>query len=46
MKDKLRIDDFFEFGSLGNVWYKRGSIDGEGLTLRKVTILNLKYILY
>lgn len=40
--DKLLTDDFFEFGSSGNVWYKRDSIDGEGLTARKMILSNFE----
>ncbi len=36
--DKLLTDDFFEFGSSGNIWYKSDSVGGEGLTVRKMTL--------
>ena len=36
--DKLLADDFFEFGSSGSIWYKKDSVGGEGLTVRKMTL--------
>lgn len=35
---KLLAEDFFEFGSSGNVWYKKDCIANEGLSVRKMTI--------
>ncbi|MGG2066850.1 DUF4440 domain-containing protein [Bacillus sp. S14(2024)] len=36
--DKLLTDDFFEFGSSGNVWYKKDAVGGEGLSVREMTL--------
>ncbi|MGG2093386.1 DUF4440 domain-containing protein [Bacillus sp. S13(2024)] len=36
--DKLLADDFFEFGSSGNVWYKKDAVGEEGLSVRKMTL--------
>lgn len=36
--DKLLAADFFEFGSSGNVWYKRDSVGGEGLSVREMSL--------
>ncbi|PGK30692.1 DUF4440 domain-containing protein [Bacillus anthracis] len=38
--DKLLADDFFEFGSSGNVWYKKDSVGGSGLSVREMTLSN------
>jgi hypothetical protein len=32
--DKLLADDFFEFGSSGNVWYKKDCVSEGGLSVR------------
>ncbi|MED0932111.1 DUF4440 domain-containing protein [Bacillus mobilis] len=40
--DKLLADDFFEFGSSGNVWYKKDSVGGEGLSVREMTLSNFE----
>jgi hypothetical protein len=40
--DKLLADDFFEFGSLGNVWYKNDSVGGEGLSVRKMSLYDFE----
>ncbi|WP_018661698.1 DUF4440 domain-containing protein [Heyndrickxia acidiproducens] len=40
--DKLLADDFFEFGSSGNVWYKKDSVGGDGLSVRKMVLSNFE----
>lgn len=40
--DKLLADDFFEFGSSGNIWYKRDFVGGEGLSVRKMILSNFE----
>lgn len=40
--DKLLADDFFEFGSSGNVWYKKDSVGGDGLSVREMTLSNFE----
>ncbi|MDA1635436.1 DUF4440 domain-containing protein [Bacillus cereus] len=40
--DKLLADDFFEFGSSGNVWYKKDFVGGSGLSVRKMTLSNFE----
>lgn len=39
---KLLTDDFFEFGSSGNVWYKKDSIGEEGIGVVKMTLSNFE----
>lgn len=36
--DALLADDFFEFGSSGNIWYKHDCVEGGGLSVRRMTI--------
>ncbi|MEI5906011.1 DUF4440 domain-containing protein [Bacillus spongiae] len=36
--DSLLADNFFEFGSSGNIWYKQDSAGGEGLSVRDMTL--------
>jgi hypothetical protein len=36
--DKLLADNFFEFGSSGNVWYKKDFVGEEGLSEMKMTL--------
>lgn len=33
---------FFEFGSSGNVWYKKDSVGGDGLSVREMTLSNFE----
>ncbi len=40
--DKLLADNFFEFGSSGNVWYKKNSVGGDGLSVREMTLSNFE----
>lgn len=40
--NKILADDFFEFGSSGNVWYKKDAIDGDGLSVRRMTLLDFE----
>ncbi|QWU45749.1 DUF4440 domain-containing protein [Bacillus sp. NP247] len=40
--DKLLADDFFEFGSSGNVWYKKDFVGGSGLSVREMTLSNFE----
>ncbi|MCP1359190.1 DUF4440 domain-containing protein [Aneurinibacillus migulanus] len=35
--EKLLADDFFEFGSSGNVWYKKDCIGENGISVREMT---------
>lgn len=35
---ELLADDFFEFGSSGNVWYKADCVTENGLTVRDMTL--------
>lgn len=37
---KLLADDFFEFGSSGNVWYRKDGIGDEGIGVVKMTLSN------
>ncbi|MEJ9231440.1 DUF4440 domain-containing protein [Peribacillus butanolivorans] len=39
---KLLKDDFFEFGSSGNVWYKRDCIGDEGIGVGTMTLSNFE----
>lgn len=36
--EKLLADDFFEFGSSGNVWYKKDCIGEDGLNVRNMIL--------
>ncbi|MFB6467839.1 DUF4440 domain-containing protein [Cytobacillus sp. Hz8] len=36
--EQFLADDFFEFGSSGTIWYKKDSVEGGGLTVRKMTL--------
>ncbi|WP_374722967.1 nuclear transport factor 2 family protein [Peribacillus tepidiphilus] len=36
--EKLLSDDFFEFGSSGNVWYKKDCIGEDGISVREMTL--------
>ncbi|OAT74742.1 nuclear transport factor 2 family protein [Parageobacillus thermoglucosidasius] len=36
--EKLLADDFFEFRSSGNVWYKKDCVGESGLSVRKMTL--------
>ncbi|MEH6940079.1 DUF4440 domain-containing protein [Bacillus sp. JJ664] len=36
--DKLLADNFFEFGSSGNVWYKKDFVGDDGLSVLKMTL--------
>ncbi|KYD29494.1 DUF4440 domain-containing protein [Geobacillus sp. NFOSA3] len=36
--EKLLADDFFEFGSSGNVWYKKDCVGEGGLSVSKMTL--------
>ncbi|MBN8207888.1 DUF4440 domain-containing protein [Bacillus sp. NTK071] len=36
--DKFLAEEFFEFGSLGTVWYKEDSVGGQGLSVRDMTL--------
>lgn len=38
---KLLAEEFFEFGSSGNVWYKK-DIGSEGISVRKMTLHNFE----
>ncbi|AGK54310.1 nuclear transport factor 2 family protein [Bacillus sp. 1NLA3E] len=40
--DKLLADDFFEFGSSGNVWYKKDSVGKGGLSVREMTLTDFE----
>lgn len=40
--DKLLADDFFEFGSSGNVWYKKDAVCDVGLSIRDMTLSNFE----
>jgi hypothetical protein len=40
--EKLLADDFFEFGSSGNVWYKKDCIREGGLRVRKMTLYDFE----
>jgi hypothetical protein len=39
---KLLADEFFEFGSSGNVWYKKDGIGEEGIGIVEVTLSNFE----
>jgi hypothetical protein len=41
---KLLADDFFEFGSSGNVWYKKDSAEG-GLSVREMALSDFEIYL-
>mgnify|MGYP002478557441 CR=1 FL=1 len=36
--EKLLADDFFEFGSSGNVWYKKDFVGEGGLSATEITL--------
>lgn len=40
--EKLLADDFFEFGSSGNVWYKKDCVGEGGLSIRKMTLYDFE----
>lgn len=40
--NKFLADDFFEFGSSGNIWYKSDSVNGRGISIRKMTLSNFE----
>lgn len=40
--DKLLADGFFEFGSSGDIWYKRDFVGKAGLSVREMTLTNFE----